>query len=270
MDVGLWPNGVGLTRREALRRMLAIGGGVIAASSLGCRVGASALAPTVAAPEVAPTSTPATLATPSPTAMPPADLRISLVTSRLRIPRIGLDAAVDVASVVRGADGRSEIVVPDHGIVTPNRALGRNSVNNVWLLGHSRWRGVPQALHPLGALSVGDPVVIDAIEQGGRGREFPALEYHVTRCVLTDREAGSRVIYGQRTRPRVVIQTSVRESGAAEWILDRRLLESKVERVMDGVPDDPAKYLLLMVVAELTDRDADRAARIVAAPVPSA
>ena len=47
-------------------------------------------------------------------------------------------------------------------------------------------------------------------------------------------------------------------------------LVSDTYGVMDGVPDDPAKYLLLMVVAELTDRDADRAARIVAAPVPSA
>ena len=272
MDAGLPPDGVRLTRREVFRRVLALGGGVLATSALGYGVSARVVIPTVAGPEVAlpstPTGTPTPPAVPSPTAAPPAELRLSLVASRLAIPRIGLDAAVDVATVVRGADGRAEIVVPDHGIVTPNRALGRNSVNNVWLLGHSRWRGVPQALHQLGALNVGDPVVIDAVEQA-RGREFPALEYRVTRCVLTDREAGSRVIYGQRTRPRLVIQTSVREAGVRDWILDRGLLESKVERVMDGVPDDPAKYLLLVVIAELTDGDADRAARIAAAPVPT-
>lgn len=274
MDAGRQPEGVRLTRREVLRRALVGGAGVLAASTVGCGAGASALTAAsssmVATPEPS-TATPTLppLVTPSPTPTPPPELRLNLVTPRLVLPRIGLDTAVEVASMVRGADGKPEIVVPERGVVTPNRSLGRNGVNNIWLLGHSRWRGVPQALHPLGHLSVGDEVVIDATE-AGRGREFTHLEYRVTRCVLTDREAGARVVYAPRLRPRVVIQTSVRQDYSTDWILDRRLLESKVEVVLDGAPDDPSKYLLLMVVAELTDRDAERAARIAVAPPPSA
>jgi hypothetical protein len=77
----------------------------------------------------------------------------------------------------------------------------------------------------------------------------------VTGIYLSDTDDGAALVAGDRIGPRsvplVVLQTSVRESGANRpWILDRETLLAKAETVMEGELDNPCKYLLLFVVAE--------------------
>ena len=242
-------NDATLSRRTALRQLLGLGAGVSLAALVGCGARNTALLPSPIEAST-PTATPRPIVDATPA--PPAEVRLNALAHTLSIPTLGLRAEVRPADSTRNALGRPEIVVPDHCLVTPNALMGRNAINNIWILGHSRWQGVPQPLFRLSELRAGDEVLVH-----GRDRTtelyFPLLSFRVQRLVLTDIESAPKELYGARPRfPRVVLQTSARQAGAASWILDRRVVEAKAEHRLDGDVDDPRKYLLLLVVGELT------------------
>jgi hypothetical protein len=182
----------------------------------------------------------------------PDELRLSILPSTLAIPAVDMSVPVEAARMIRNAQGRSEIVVPEHSVVSPNAALGRNGVNNIWILGHSRWQGVPQVMHRLDAVRRGDLVTITGFERT-RSQHLPALDFHAERIVVADLESATAEIYQPRPRfPRLILQTSARQSGERAWILDRRTVEASAEFRVRGDPDDPSRYLVLLVIAELT------------------
>ncbi len=251
MDVPL------LDRRSAMTRLLRLSAGFVVAG-IGCGVRSTAPDSTArAATPAAPTPTPT--AAPTPPAQPdaraaaatPPELRLNLLAHTLEIPALQLRTVVRPAESTRNALGRPEIVVPDHGLVTANAMLGRNAINNIWILGHSRWMGVPQLLFRLPELRVGDDILV-AGQERTTNTDVPLLTFRTQRLVLTDIDSAPKELYGARPRiPRVVLQTSARQAGDAAWILDRRAIEAKAERRLDGDIDDPRKYLLLLVIGEL-------------------
>lgn len=154
--------------------------------------------------------------------------------------------------MVRNAQGRPEIVVPNHGVVSPNANLGRNSVNNVWILGHSRWAGVRQPMFRLGDMRAGDLVTIAGFDRTRR-QDLPALEFRAERFIVADLESATTEIYaGRRTAPRLVLQTSARQAGELTWILDRPTVEPHAEYLVRGDREDLSTYLVLLVIAKLT------------------
>jgi hypothetical protein len=186
------------------------------------------------------------------TPAPSADLRLSILPNTLVIPAVELDVPVEPAPTIRNAQGRPEIVVPNHGVVSPNMGLGRNSVNNVWILGHSRWAGVRQPMYQLGQVRAGDLVTIAGFERTRR-QELPALDFQAERIIVADIDSATAEIYQpRRALPRLILQTSARQAGERAWILDRYAVEPHAEYVVRGDPEDPAVYLVLLVIAGLT------------------
>ena len=123
-----------------------------------------------------------------------------------------------------------------------------------WIFGHSRWQGVPGLFFALQGIERGDPLLVDGID---RLTEEPisGARFVVTGIYLSDTSAGGALVAGDRIgalgTPLVILQTSVRESGANRpWILDREIVLDKAENAVEGDLDDPCKYLLLFVVAE--------------------
>ena len=241
-----------ITRRLALAHAMRLAGGVLIAGGLGQIRPAGAIEAQVVSGPLG--TAPSPLA-PMPLPIPasPSELRVVILANRLRIASVGLDEPGALATSQRPAGGgRSEIVVPNHGVVTANRVMGRNSANNIWVMGHSRWAGVPQALFALGGVRLGDRVSIEGYDST-RQRELAGLEFEVARLVLTDIDGATKAIYGERPKfPRLIVQTSVRQTGSEPWILSREVLEPKATKSLDGSIDDPSKYLLLLVIAELT------------------
>jgi len=208
-----------------LARGLRFGSAAALAALVGCTVEASTTSE--APPPPTPLATPAApIATTAATATPYVrEVRLNLVPEAMRIPSLGIDAPVAPAEVLAGTGGASEIVVPTSGIVSPNHLLGDESINNVWILGHSRWHRVPQLLYTL-----------------------------ADRLVLADTETTARRVYdGVPAVPRLIIQTSARQAYDPEWILDRGAILAKAEVDLAGDMDDLTRYLLLLVVARLRE-----------------
>ena len=131
-------SGQALTRRDALTGLLRVGGGLLAAGTIACDPSSAERAATVRASIRAGTRPPNISPATTGTSSPPADLRLNILPSALTIHRVWLDVPVKPAAVTgRGIIARPEIVVPNYGVVSPNLNLGRNSVNNIWILGHS-------------------------------------------------------------------------------------------------------------------------------------
>lgn len=100
-------------------------------------------------------------------------------------------------------------------MASPNAALGRNGVNNIWILGHSRWTGVRQVMYRLGAVRPGDLITISGSERT-RGQDLAALDFRAERMLVADIESATAEIYQARPRlPRLVLQTSARGSSTA-------------------------------------------------------
>lgn len=214
-----------ISRRAVLARGLRFGSAAALAALVGCTVEASTTSE--APPPPTPLATPAApIATTAATATPYVrEVRLNLVPEAMRIPSLGIDAPVAPAEVLAGTGGASEIVVPTSGIVSPNHLLGDESINNVWILGHSRWHRVPQLLYTL-----------------------------ADRLVLADTETTARRVYdGVPAVPRLIIQTSARQAYDPEWILDRGAILAKAEVDLAGDMDDLTRYLLLLVVARLRE-----------------
>jgi hypothetical protein len=237
-----------LTRREAIAGALRAGGGLLAAGVTACGPGA------IGAPSSPATSTPSPPSTssPAPSGTPPAELRLSILPHSLVIPAVQLKVPVEPAAMIRNGQGRPEIVVPNHGIVGPNLNLGRNSANNVWILGHSRWAGVRQPLYRLGDVRAGDLVSIAGFERTRR-QDLPAIEFRAERFLVADIESATAEIYQpRRSAPRLILQTSARQTGESAWILDRDSVEPRAEFRVRGDREDPSIYLVLLVIAALT------------------
>lgn len=235
--------------------MLRVGGGVLAAGLTACGPSTDETAAARASLRDGGPQSNASRADPAATVPPtPApELRLNILPHSLVIPRVGLDVPVEPAAVTgRGIIARPEIVVPNYGVVSPNLNLGRNSVNNIWILGHSRWSGVRQPMHRLSEVRKGDVVTVAGFERTRR-QDLPSLDFVAERLVIADTESATNEIYqSPRAVPRLVMQTSARVTGERLWILDRPGLEPYVEYVVRGDRDDPALYLVLLVFAALT------------------
>jgi hypothetical protein len=179
------------------------------------------------------------------------ETHVDLVPSALAIPALAIDAPVGPAEVATDESGVSTIAVPTSGIVSPNHLLGDHSVNNVWILGHSRWHKVPQLLYHLANLEPGDTIEVDGTDRAS-GRPLPQLTFEVDRLVLSDTETTADLVYGATPKtPRLIIQTSARQAWDPNWILDRDTILAKADVDLAGEMDDLARYLLLLVSASL-------------------
>lgn len=244
-----------LTRRALFAHALTFGSAAALAAIVGCDVEAREAPPTpLPTLEVTPrpAHTAAPYVTPSPSPIPrPAEVRLDVLPTALRIPALGIEAPVFPAQTAAGSGGSYEIIVPESGLVSPNHLIGDHSINMVWILGHSRWHRVPQLLYTTANLNAGDTIAI-----GGRDRRTDrelGLTFEVERLVLTGQESAGREIYAQRTQPRLILQTSVRQLYDPEWILDRATLEAKAEVAVETSVDDLTRYLLLLVVGRLRE-----------------
>jgi hypothetical protein len=217
-------------------------------------------------PSATPLATPAT--PPPPTAAPsptPAPVRRELTASRLTIPALNIDAAVGVSRTVpdtstappgcppRPAGGET-LTVPNEGIATPAQTL-EGLENKAWIFGHSRWLGRNGLLFALQDIKPNDEVFVSGVDRL-TGQQLERQRYVVTGIYLTDTDSGETLVNAGGpnevpAKPLVVLQTSVRESGAGkQWILDRSKLMAKATNLVQGDINDPCKYLLLFVFAE--------------------
>ncbi len=245
-----------LPRRDAIRHALRLSSALALAAVIGCDAQASTDAPGTAPAR----SDPPTRATAGPRLEPtvtatrplPASLERSIVPTRVMIWRVGIDAPIGPATLLRGAGGALEIDVPESGVVTPNASLGERSVNNAWIVGHSRWHRVPQLLYTLPLVEAGDRIELEAVD-GGSGAPLPRLAFEVESLVIADTETTARLVYGPTPAlPRVIVQTSARQTYDPEWIVDRDLVLSKAEVDLAGAIDDLSRYLLLLVIGRIS------------------
>ncbi|MGE0230073.1 MAG: hypothetical protein AB7I38_03090 [Dehalococcoidia bacterium] len=245
-----------LSRRDTLRHAFRFSSALAVAALVGCDAQASTERPptsTATPQEADAASTPSRTATPASTPALPSTWRLDLVPTRLMMWRVGIDAPVGLAETVIGAGGHPEIEVPESGVVTPNPSLGERSINNVWIVGHSRWHRVPQLLYTLPLAEIGDRIEIEGVD-GASGSALPRLAFEVESLVIADTETTARRVYGATPAlPRVIVQTSARQTYDPEWILDRELVLPKSEVDLAGPIDDLSRYLLMLVVGRITD-----------------
>lgn len=200
---------------------------------------------------------PSAIPTPTETPRPVVEVR----ASRLRIPRLGIDAPVQASQVVPDTSGPTPgcpppepggetLTVPEQGIATPEAPI-EGLENKVWVFGHSRWLGVPGLFFSLQDLGPGDEVVVDGFDRAS-GAAVTGLRFVVGNLYLTDTVSGTQLVLPEGgsppPRPVVYLQTSVREDGPGKaWILDRAKVMAKARTLIEGDLNDPCKYLLLFV-----------------------
>lgn len=187
-------------------------------------------------------------------------LRISIIPQTLTIPTLGL-VQVEVTKIVMKRNGQLD--VPEQGIATPNGSIGKTDINNIWIYGHSRWKGAPQILYSLENINLGDLITIDGqiISQ----QKTLRFDFAVEQILLEDRDSAVKEINGEKSDlPRLIIQTSVRENGtdsagnAKPWIFNRNAIEKKTQSKIEGDINDPSKYLFLFVIANPTEETISR------------
>ena len=241
------------SRRVALTRALRLGAAAAFAATVGdvgaarldaaarpatSRAAANLETPALVRPEARAATTPEV----------PRAVRLTIVPTGLAIPALGIDAPIAPAEL---SDGGHEIVVPESGLVSPNRLLGDDAINRIWVLGHSRGHLVPQLLYTVGDLEAGDHIEVAGSDLA-TGRPLPTLTFEVERLVVADVETTGKYVYGPPPdAPQLVIQTSARQAWDPAWILDRERLLAKAELDLAGDIDDLARYLLLLVTARL-------------------
>ncbi len=251
-----------------------VGGLVAVALTVGCAASdvpaVATPSPTPAAATAMPSATPATsTATPSPTptASPPADpqpVSWDVRVSRLTIPVLDIDAEVSGSQAVPDTStpppgcpappqGQETLTVPTEGIATPEEAF-RGLENKAWIFGHSRWQNQPGLFHVPQDINVGDELMVDGVDRR-TGEQVIRLRLVVEGIYLTDKDSGAELVTADGPAeipavPTVILQTSVRESGANKhWLLDREPVLSRATNLVDGDLEDPCKYLLLFVIA---------------------
>lgn len=149
--------------------------------------------------------------------------------------------------------GATTLTVPNEGIATPEDAFDYLQ-HRSWIFGHSSWQGIPGLFFALQRIELGDELIVDGVDRL-TGEPIDDARFVVSGIYLTDRDSGGVLVAGDRIgapgTPLVILQTSVRETGANRpWILDRDTVLDKAENLVDGDVDDPCRYLLLFVVAE--------------------
>jgi hypothetical protein len=190
-------------------------------------------------------------------------IRRDVRATRLVIPALGLDTEVQASPTVPyvyvpnpgcppGPQDSETVTVPDQGIATPADSI-EGLENKAWTYGHSRWLGVPGLFLGLQYLDIGDEVFVDGIDRA-TDEALAEERYVVDGFYLSDVDSGDSFLTATDAsqippKPIVVLQTSVRERADRPWILDRELLLSKAENIVEGDLDDPCKYLLLFVTA---------------------
>jgi hypothetical protein len=159
---------------------------------------------------------------------------LDIRATRLVVPSLGIDAPVQPSYVVPDTSpptpgcppsppGSETFTVPDRGIATPEAPIPGLEYKS-WIFGHSRWLGVPGLFGRLEQLNVGEPLLIDGTDRvtGAAVRE---QRYVVDALYLSDIESGVDLVFSARSEasPLVILQTSVRESGANKsWLLNRQ------------------------------------------------
>jgi sortase (surface protein transpeptidase) len=218
--------------------------------------------PVVAAPSATPTSVVATPSATSTAAPQPLswDVRVSYLT----IPALGIDSMVsrslaipDTSTPPPGCParpaGQETLSVPAEGIATPEEAF-EGLENKAWIFGHSRWQNQPGLFHALQDIEVGDELLIDGVDRQ-TGEQVTSQHFVVEGIYLTDKDSGAKLITASDATeipdvPTVLLQTSVRESGAnKQWLLDREQVLSRATNLVEADLEDRCKYLLLFVIA---------------------
>jgi hypothetical protein len=198
-----------------------------------------------------------------PTATPVPIDREDILASRLTIPSLGIDSAVQLAQEIpyvdmplpgcpAHPDDTSTLTVPNSGIATPEELVD-GLENKAWILGHSRFAGVAQTFYSLQNISLGDELFVSG-ENRVSGAAIEGKRFVVDGIYLTDTDSGEELLNNDPgvvpPKPIVVLQTSVREDGPGkQWILDEAKLMGKAKNLIEGDINDPCKYLLLFVFA---------------------
>lgn len=229
----------------------------LACSSSGNGAGQSQ-APDATPAVVEPTATPALTPTPQP-------VRLDILASRLVIPSLNIDSAVQRSQTIPyvdmpppgcpgDPDASETITVPNQGITTPADNL-EGLENKAWILGHSRWLGVAGIFFSLQDISLGDELFIEGTDRL-TGAAVERQRFVVDGIYLTDTDSGETLINAAEpadipAKPVVILQTSVREDGAGkQWILNEQKIRAKATNLVEGELNDPCKYLLLFVFAK--------------------
>jgi len=208
-----------------------------------------------------PTPATATSVPPTPT---PEPVRLDILASRLAIPALDIDTAVQLSQTTPytyvpppGCPPRPQdtqtVTVPSQGVATPEDNL-EGLENKAWIYGHSRWLGTPGLFLSLQEIDLGDEILIDGVDRA-TGAPVAGERFVVDGIYLTDVDSGETLINAEGaadvpTKPTVILQTSVREDGAGkQWILDQASLLAKASNLVEGDLNDHCKYLLLFVTA---------------------
>lgn len=224
---------------------------------------AATTARTPASPSTTATATPKAAAVPTPPS--PQLGQAGIRASRLAIPALGIDAAVQASQVILDTSpttpgcpptppGQETFTVPEQGIATPVAAIA-GLENKAWIFGHSRWLGAPGLFYRLQDINVGDALFVDGVDRT-TGERLVGRRFIVDGLYLTDIESGGRLVTADSAaeipaKPLVILQTSVREDGAGKpWILDQQTVMAKSRNLVEGDLNDPCKYLLLFVFAQ--------------------
>lgn len=235
---------------------------VLLASLLAC---GEADAPALRTPTPVATATPSTAAGASPSTLTPVPTRtperLDIRASRLSIPSLGIDAAVQDSRVVPSSiypptpgcpvppPEEETFTVPNQGIATPIEAI-EGLENRAWIFGHSRWQNAPGLLYALQDINVGDEVFVEGTERT-TGAAVARKRFVVDGIYLTDIYSGGDLVGGDMpAKPTVILQTSVREDGGGKaWLLDQQKVMAKARNLVEGDVNDRCKYLLLFVFA---------------------
>ena len=220
------------------------------------------------APAEAATAPPEAAANRAPAASPtPAPIRRDIQAVRLQIPSLQIDALVSESLTVHFSNRRPDpgcehvrqpsegttLTVPNEGIATPVDNL-EGLENKSWIFGHSRWQGRPGLFFRLQDLNIGDELFIDGIDRHS-GAKLLQQRFIVESIFVADTESGGERLTAMTpeaipAEPIVILQTSVRESGAGkQWILNRERLLAKADNLLEGSLDDPCYYLVVFVIA---------------------
>ena len=210
-----------------------------------------------------PTASPST-ATPTATTTPQV-VRVDIRASRLAIPALGIDSAVQGSKVVPDTSpptpgcpptppGSTTFTVPEQGIATPVDEV-EGLENKAWIFGHSRWQSQPGVFFRLQDINVGDELFVDGVDRR-TGERITHRRFVVSGLYLTDIDAGGKLVTAGSpaeipAKSLVILQTSVREDGAnRQWILNQQQVVAKSRNLIEGDVNDPCKYLLLFVFAQ--------------------
>ena len=149
--------------------------------------------------------------------------------------------------------GQETLTVPAEGIATPEEAF-EGLENKAWIFGHSRWQSQPGLFYVLQDIEIGDELLIDGVDRR-TGQQVIRQRFVVEGIYLTDKGSGAELITADDPTeipdvPTVILQTSVRESGANKpWLLDREQVLSRATNLVEANLEDHCKYLLLFVIA---------------------